>query len=553
MKKKLMKLLGGLFAVVSLSLAGIGSAWAVDIYFISNGNAKGQYRTPHLACTAEAAAYAPGAKGIAERAGGSGSWVCYLYGASGGYVGSVGISEFGSGCTAPAFIDPVGGYCVDPSPDMGKVCDSTVQADGFPKVINAAGECVMVSRADTLAFCKYGATLGTKFLKFYISFDSDGNPQSPPNPEKLGCKVDILSVANCKLPAPSCANKFCGQSMQGSCMVAASYTGELAGNGASMSIGNPQAGTEGVCADGVDCSPPDQPDVKENKQCNYVLDGDGRKVCDSRQFSGEPGEMNCGYFNGGSYTCTAKVPTANGIDISTKIDTKSNSDGSTTSTKTDVATKYDCSSGGYSNCKVTTTTTTTTTTKNSAGEVTGSNSQTTCKGDSCGGGSSSGGGGGNNGKGDDTTNCDPATDPKACEGGSTDGGGKKCDAPIQCDGDAVMCAILQQQHKDTCELMAEPSDEEKSKLEQDKASEIAKVDSLQKDLDQKASGLFADFKVKASGGQYAGQCLADKEVDIMGTSFTFPFSKACPYLYLLRYAIIAMAYLAAARIVSRGI
>jgi len=116
-----------------------------------------------------------------------------------------------------------------------------------------------------------------------------------------------------------------------------------------------------------------------------------------------------------------------------------------------------------------------------------------------------------------------------------------------------MCAILQQQHKDTCELMAEPSDEEKSKFEQDKASEIAKLDALQEDLDQKASGLFADFKVKASGGQYAGQCLSDKEVDIMGTSFTFPFSKACPYLYLLRYAIIAMAYLAAARIVSRGI
>uniref|UniRef100_UPI00273A7D7F virulence factor TspB C-terminal domain-related protein n=1 Tax=Pseudomonas sp. RW407 TaxID=2202894 RepID=UPI00273A7D7F len=170
-----------------------------------------------------------------------------------------------------------------------------------------------------------------------------------------------------------------------------------------------------------------------------------------------------------------------------------------------------------------------------------------------GGGGGGGGGGGNGGKGDDTTNCDPATDPKACEGGSTDGGGKKCDAPIQCDGDAVMCAILQQQHKDTCELMADPSDEEKSKFEQDKATEETKVDQLQEQLDDKASSIFADFQTKASGSEYGGACLTDQTVDVMGHEITFKWSVACPYLLWLRYALIAMAYFYAARIISRAI
>lgn len=333
-------------------------------------------------------------------------------------------------------------------------------------------------------------------------------------------------------------------------MASITYTGEVASPAGPLQIASEDGSETGLCPDGVDCKLPDEPEVKENKQCNYVYDEDGRKVCDSRIYQGDPGDVSCGDVNG-VFTCVGKAPKANGIDISTSIDTMPNSDGSTTSTKTDVATKYNCPDG-YSSCTVTNTTTTTTTHTNADGSIAGSSSTTVCSGAECG-GSSGSGGGGNGGKGDDTTNCDPATDPKACEGGSTDGGGKKCDAPIQCDGDAVMCAILQQQHKDTCELMAEPSEEEKSKFEQDKAAEATKVDQLQEQLDDKAKTIFSDFQTKASGNQYGGRCFDDVSFEFMGSTFTLPASQVCPYLALFRYAVVAMAYLASARIVSRGI
>lgn len=479
--------------------------------------------------------------------------LCWGRHSSGAVLNFGQVGRSGDSCPPDSQYDEATGSCKLPSPDAGKTCEGTGR-DLMPRVINTAGDCVDYSAADDSARCKFLASGGTQFMTFIISFDQDGAPLTPPSPEKFGCKVDVISVAQCKLPPPSCSKGICLPKQIATCKVAASFTGETAGNGGMPSVADPGSSTEGVCPDPATCNVPDIPSTEENKQCNYVLDGEGRKVCDSRQFQGDPGSKNCGTINGGAYGCTDKVPSGNGTDVSTTVDTKPNPDGGTTSTKTDVATQYNCN-GKYTDCKVTTTTTTTTTHKNADGSVSGTNTSTTCSGAQCGGSGTgtSGGGGGNKGKGDDTTNCDPATDPKACEGGSTDGGGKKCDAPIQCDGDAVMCAILQQQHKDTCELMAEPTDEQKAKFEQSKVAEQAKVDSLQDDLDQKVGGLFADFKSKATGGNYPGQCLEDKQVDIMGTAFVFPFSKACPYLYLLRYAIIAMAYLAAARIVSRGL
>ncbi|MFS2123367.1 virulence factor TspB C-terminal domain-related protein [Pseudomonas sp. Pseusp97] len=466
------------------------------------------------------------------------------------------IARYGDGCAAGTIYNATTGRCDLPDPKAGQVCSDQKGPGGVAYIKASDGGCVPLTDADRPAMCKYMASYGTQYKKIRVRFNTDGTSPAADTDYKnaLGCELDIQISSTCVMPPPACSNSngtgVCMPKNEGTCLASVTFTGRVLSDAGGLQVADPEGANSGYCVDPANCKLPDLPKTEENKQCNYTTDAEGRKVCDSRQFSGEPGQQSCGDVNG-TFQCVGKAPTANGIDISTKVDTKANSDGSTTSTKTDVATKYDCS-GKYSDCKVTTTTTTTTTTKNAAGEVTGSNSQTTCKGDSCS-GSSGTGGGGNGGKGDDTTNCDPATDPKACEGGSTDGGGKKCDAPIQCDGDAVMCAILQQQHKDTCELMAEPSDEEKSKFEQDKAAEISKVDALQDELDDKASGLFADFQAKATGNQYGGQCLADKSLEVFGATFTLPLSKICPYLVLLRYALIAMAYLAAARIVSRGI
>lgn len=469
-----------------------------------------------------------------------------------GYSRASQVSRKGDSCPQGATYEPSTGVCKLPSPDSGNLCAGK-DANGVPNIVNIDGECVPYFYADRQSQCK---SLANKIesTKYWISFGSDGNPQSPPNPEKYGCKVDFLIGANCKPPAgkPGAGEISMPPNQVARCTVAATFTGEVAPDSqASQAAANPEANQDGQCGPDQNCDVPTPPTEEQKQDCNYVYDDRGARVCSSFQYKGDPGNMDCGSVNG-KFECITRPASSNGTKVDTKVETKANSDGSSTTTKTDVATKVECPSGANS-CKTTTTTTTTTTSKHANGEVTGSSSQTTCKGDNCSGASSGGGGGGNNGKGDQTTNCDPATDPKACEGASTDGGGKKCDAPIKCDGDAVMCAILQQQHKDTCELMKEPTEEQKSKLQQDTVAEQAKVDALQTELDQKATSLFADFQAKASGSQYGGKCLEDKQVDIMGASFTFPFSQACPYLYLLRYALIAMAYLAAARIVSRGI
>uniref|UniRef100_UPI001C483D87 hypothetical protein n=1 Tax=Pseudomonas sp. RW407 TaxID=2202894 RepID=UPI001C483D87 len=347
---------------VAMILANVSPAFAQDYYWYWGTTSITIYQTPLAAC-----------QGYYKGKGYSDFKVTMVtvskYKCEGLYQGTwyfdAYMLRYGSGCPAGSEYDVSTGLCNVPSPDAGQVCDSNKQADEMPKITNTAGECVMFSNADQAARCKYGSSQGTKIMDFWITFDSDGNPQSPPNPEKFGCKVDVLSVAQCKMPAPSCKDGICVEKQVAKCKVAASFTGEVAGNGGSLTVGNPQTGSEGVCPDGTDCTPPDEPKTKDDKQCNYTTDAEGRKVCDSRQFNGDPGAVSWGEVNG-QWVPIVKAPTANGIDISTKIDTTPNSDGSSTSTKTDVATKYNCASG-YASCSVTQTTTTTTTHTNADG------------------------------------------------------------------------------------------------------------------------------------------------------------------------------------------
>lgn len=474
--------------------------------------------------------------------------------ASGGWTNSgltVTPRREGDSCPAGATYNPTKMMCEFPDPNAGNTC-SGQDEKGFKNIINSSGECVSILRADKPAVCKsLGNSAGA--VHSFVSYGEGNSPDSSTVTSNNGCKVSNVSLANCKTPVTRSSGGISIIPGGTYCDVVFIYTGEVADPTAPLTPADPSTNTDGVCSDSMSCTPQDQPEVNEKRDCQYVEDAEGRKICTSSSFSGSPGTQQCATGENGRVVCVTKHPSSTGSKVDTKVETKPNPDGSTTSTKTDVATKVDCPAGP-SSCKSTTTTTTTTTQKDADGNVTGTTSQTTCSGDKCtSGGSTGGGGAGNGGKGDATTNCDPSTDPKACEGTSTDGGGKKCDAPIQCDGDAVMCAILQQQHKDTCELMKDPTEEEKAKFDQQKTAEFGKVDALQSELDQKASGLFSNFQATASGTQYGGRCLTDKQVDIMGHSFTFPFSQACPYLYLLRYALVAMAYLTAARIVSRGI
>jgi len=223
---------------------------------------------------------------------------------------------------------------------------------GMPALYNSQGQCVSWDKADKPALCKSLAKSGTSFTDLYVAFDGDGNPEKP-QAEKFGCEVNVVDVAQCKMPVPKCGSGICIEHMVTKCRVGVTFTGNVAGDG--NGTGYPVsggAGEEGVCPEGVDCTPKPEPVFEESKPCNYMYNGQVVQ-CESSEFKGDPGEMNCGRVNNGPYTCTKKVPQSNGIDIKTKITTEPTADGGTKVTKEDEHTKTVCSAPGSCTTQVT--------------------------------------------------------------------------------------------------------------------------------------------------------------------------------------------------------
>ncbi len=306
----------------------------------------------------------------------------------------------GDSCPVNTDYDSQTGECAVPAGEAGEPCDGPELA-GMPAIYNSAGACVRWDLADTPATCKALFTTGTTFTDVYVAFDGDGNPEKP-QIEKFGCAVQVVDVANCKMPVPRCGAGICVEHSITKCRVGVTFSGEVAGdsNGTGYPISD-GPGTEGVCPEGVDCTPPDEPVIEESKPCNYMYNGEV-VGCESSEFKGNPGEMNCGSFNGGPYECTKKVPTSNGIDIRTQIKTEAQPDGTTKQTKTDVAKKTVCSAPG--SCTTQVTTNTNVTIKDGAGNTLSSSDS--CVGPNC---SKDGAG-----TGDGETNCPPGEE---CEEG----------------------------------------------------------------------------------------------------------------------------------------
>ncbi|MGX5219400.1 hypothetical protein ACVTMO_12320 [Pseudomonas segetis] len=292
------------------------------------------------------------------------------------------VTRSGDGCPSGSIYDPALGYCQFPSADAGQVCDPAKDPnDGFPKITNTAGECVRFSALDQPATCKYlSSTAGTGAFKAFVKFDSDGEPYAP-DIQKFGCAVEAVVAASCKMPAAKSSGGVSLAPAGKVCMIAAVYTGEVAtdAGGGYTPVGDPDGDVEGICPPDTDCEGPDLPSVEEKKPCNYVYGEFGIQSCTSSEFKGDPGSMNCGTVNGGPYTCTAKVPTSNGIQIGTTVKTTDNGDGTTTVTKTDKIDQVKCQGAG--SCVTNTTTSVSTTIKNGNGETISQNGQ--CTGPAC--------------------------------------------------------------------------------------------------------------------------------------------------------------------------
>lgn len=152
------------------------------------------------------------------------------------------------------------------------------------------------------------------------------------------------------------------------------------------------------------------------------------------------------------------------------------------------------------------------------------------------------------GIGEDGGTCDPVT--QSC--GSSYGSGT-CEVKPKCTGDAVMCGIIHQNWIDTCALMKNPTTEEKQTVEDQKKTFQIDYDQRTHNYNKQVTSYFSGFKGAATGGQYQGQCPADKSFSAMGRTFTLKVSEYCDYFRIFRFFVLAFAYLSAARIIFSSV
>ncbi|MEF8685934.1 UNVERIFIED_CONTAM: hypothetical protein NO986_00515 [Comamonas sp. A-3] len=247
--------------------------------------------------------------------------------------------------------------------------------------------------------------------------------------------------------------------------------------------------------------------------------------------AGSVGEIN------GVRTC---VPNQAATGDATSKETK-NGDGTTSNTES----KTTCENGV---CK----TTSTTTTKDSSGNTTStstsssSSSQreycainkasTVCA--ATNGDKNPDGKDGSGKDGDECTGDDCKEKPSKFAG--------SCEAGFSCEGDALQCAIAQDQHKRNCQMF-----DGKTSESQLYDSEVAKGSNrdVTKDLPGN-SEVDVSGKLSSEDVLGGGRCIGDLNVQVWRTSVTLPFSNICPSLGYLGWVLISVCSLAAFRIVS---
>ncbi|CAN7485589.1 hypothetical protein LJR074_003795 [Acidovorax sp. LjRoot74] len=151
-----------------------------------------------------------------------------------------------------------------------------------------------------------------------------------------------------------------------------------------------------------------------------------------------------------------------------------------------------------------------------------------------GGGSGGGSGGGGGGNGDG-------------EGEEEQSGfGGACMSGFSCEGDAIQCAIAQEQHRRACKLFDDESPE--SKLYQDnKGKEGNQTGNLPGNETISIAG-----RINTSDAIGGGGCFGDLNLTVWHTSVTLPLSNLCQYLAMLGNILVAVSMLMAARIITRG-
>lgn len=454
-----------------------------------------------------------------------------------GYVG-----RSGTTCADGQPFNPDTGICPAPAQTYqpGEKCDD--QTGGTPSnpmiYDDTVSKCVKFTESEGDAPCSFlkatgEANPGYAGTAYTVAgvIGAGGQATAPPTfaQDGLKCVMATVSSSDCKVAGDGTAT----------CNVIGKFTGKGSSTGTSDV-------SDALCPNGT-CDP-QEPEVKTTETpCVPSGTGGGGSGCTATKETKEDGSQQCGTVNG-AYKCFTKPPYSNGIKTDISSTSQTLPDGSVKVTTVKDSTNTVCTDINACTTKTSTTTTTSTTKPNGT-----TTTDTSCKG-AC----SPNGGGleGNPGAGSGN----PATGDGDGGNGDGEGGGgtadisNECSAPPPCDGDVFLCAILKQNHIDTCKLMAEPTAAEKAQAKAKTDAAYASLDAHQADLDGKANGLLQQFQSSVAGGSSTGKCLPDKQLPLGPFGqLNLEFSKTCDSMAWVRLVLLAGAYLFAARVVFREV
>ena len=174
-----------------------------------------------------------------------------------------------------------------------------------------------------------------------------------------------------------------------------------------------------------------------------------------------------------------------------------------------------------------------------------------------GGGTSGGGGTGTGGSGSggsgSTGNglCDTNPNLTICQNSSASA---TCEAVV-CTGDAIQCETLRVAEAIRCKQLTDDGALNGSGLHGVGEAAVNGNDPMGPLLPSKENGGHIDMPgtLDASGWLGVGSCFPDKQFSVQGHSITISFSKACEYLLVFRYALMAAALLISFRMLSGAI
>lgn len=264
-----------------------------------------------------------------------------------------------------------------------------------------------------------------------------------------------------------------------------------------------------------------------------VIDPQGggtSQSCTSTDEYRDPGSLSCGQL-GDKMVCTVngKTPQAVKKTVTTETTKTDKPDGSKTEKKSIVTVVESCTAIKGCDSK----SSTKTETSGTGADGTSSGGSSSCEGDLC------------TATGEDSAEltdeeleptCDPATDPNGC-GESSVSGDASCDAAPVCQGDAVQCAILRQNHTARCD--AEDAG--------DYPGKVSDIDALlsgpefEKPEDDSIVDLSAIFTTGTRFLPSACPAAIPLNMASMGRTINIEFTWLCTFAEYAGYLLVAMA------------